>query len=172
MKHLPTVAIDQVRDFCLFNGIVFDDPVYAGSYAKLPLNKSYGIDADFFVRSQSVGFSTFNEDQKLFYVLQEKIKSGVITPKIFSNSSGILSEHSLYFAGDGESSYVSNPVPFYIAGISTGNLKGKCSFDFTNTEEGRVKRANSLAILLFFQWILKFMPVIKEYALYKKLGIL
>lgn len=138
-------------------------------YISFELKHSHGINADFFIRAQSVGFVCKGEDTRLFYLLQYLIQSGQIQLEVLQNK--VRKKFDPHFAGDGKFSML-NPCSVYLAGISTGNLKGWSDIVVSRNESTFEARADFLANLLFTQFMVKMMPAIEQYKIFRAAGIL
>lgn len=165
MNPVIEKAANKVMVLCEAAGISLDRAVAGDGYIVLRLNESHGIDADFFIRSQGVGFSVKSKDLPLFYLLQAKLKSKKIELQIRHN--GKVTTIDPYLPKQGTLS-MKNPSPFYVTGISSGNLKGRSDISFNRTDpEALESRSDALAAILFTQWIWKMMPTIEDYKLYR-----
>lgn len=169
MNQIFTSAAKLTQLLCNTANIQLDPPRFEDQYVSFDLKHWHGIDADFFIRAQSVGITFKGEDIRLFYLLQNMIQYDTI--KLTVKSGGIRKPLAPNFAGDGQYS-MTNQCPFYLAAISSGNLKGCSDLQINRDPATFEDRATFLADLLFTQWIVKMMPVIHTYKMYKRNGLL
>lgn len=160
MRAITQRAADIVYAMCQAAGIPIDPPKYEERYATLELS-CLGLTADFFIRSQSVGFTAKHDDKELFYDLQRLVKDGTL--EIHTHFDGQPVTLQPHLAGEGRFDH-DNPCTFYLAGIASGNLKGRVDHNFSHDPATFEARANFLAALLYTQWITKMMPHIRQHA--------
>lgn len=180
MNQINTITANHVETILLSTDYKFKR-LEANTYVSFDLRDSYGIYGDFFVRAQSVGVTFKGEDKPLFTLLMSMVKDGTL--KFTRQVNGEEVEFEPYYAGknhmdshsikDGNFSVVYTPgLDFYLAGISSGNLKGVCDIELSTNPETFDRRGKFLARLLVNQWIIPMMPHIETYSRYKRLGLL
>lgn len=162
-------AAHTVQLLCDATRIFLDPPQFNDAYVSFPLKHWHGIEGDFFIRAQSVGITLKGEDLNLFYLLQNELQYEDIKLEVRRNK--IITKLEPVFSGEGNFS-VDNPCTFYLASISSGNLKDISDIRINRDPGSFNERADFLASLLFTQWIVKMMPYIEHYVKYKRLKLL
>ena len=167
MSSIFSSAARTIQLLCnaLSSPIVLDAPRFEEQYVSFDLKDSHAISADFFIRAQSVGFTVKGEDLPLFYLLQDMVKTKALTFEV--PHCGFRRQFEPHLAGNGQFS-MANPCTFYLAGIASGNLKGWSDLPVSRDESTFEMRADFLANLLWTQWIVKIMPIVEQYKLYKR----
>lgn len=169
MNQIFTHAAKVTQLLCAATRITLDAPRFEEQYVAFHLNETHGLDVDFFIRAQSVGITCKGEDIRLFYLLQDMVRRDQI--QFYTTGGGVRKSFSPYLPQEGSFS-MENPCTFYLAGISSGNLKGWSDIPISRDPSSFEARAEFLANLLFTQWIVKMMPVIETYKQYKRNGLL
>jgi hypothetical protein len=164
-------AAEYIQLLCGATRINLDPPQFHDQYVSFPLNHWHQIEADFFIRSQSLGITIKGDDLNLFYVLQSAIACEDIELKVLHN----YHQKKLrpIMSGDGQYDRRRNPCPSdLLATISSGNLRDISDIQISRSHDSFDERAKFLANLLFTQWIVKMMPLLEPYKDYKRLGLL
>jgi hypothetical protein len=157
--NIHAQAVINTARLCNTFGITLDAPRFESNYSALHLDISHGVQADFFIRQQSVGFSVKEPDFALMQVLRAMLKTGqmhIMVP-------GRTEPHD--YTG-------SHLKDFYITQISTGDLRDTSDILISSDRSTFEKRADDLAALLFMQFIQKIMPVVEQYKIYRDNGLL
>ena len=152
-------AILRVASLCNTFGINLDPPRFKDDYSALHLDVSHKVQADFFIRSQSVGFSVKQPDKPLMEVLRAMVKQGHLHFLV----PGRTTPHDYTGA---------HQKDFYITQLATGDLRDTSSIVISRDPNTFDKRAEDLAALLFLQFIQKIMPVVEQYKIYRDNGLL
>jgi hypothetical protein len=163
-------AAKLVQILCNATRIKLDPPKFHEQYVSFPLSIEHEIEGDFFIRAQSVGITLKGEDVNLFYFLQAQINYKEIEFEVLHERR--LRSWRPLISGDGKFDKLRNPCTFYLASISSGNLKDVSDLPVSRDPATFDARAEFLANLLFTQWIVKMMPHIETYKDYKRLNLL
>jgi hypothetical protein len=169
MSSILQSAAHTIQLLCDATRIYLDSPQFNDTYVSFPLKHWHGIDGDFFIRAQSVGITLKGQDINLFYLLQNELQYSDITMEVRRGK--MLKQLKPVYSGEGNFS-VANPCTFYLASISSGNLKDISDIRISRDASSFEERADFLANLLFTQWIVKMMPYIEMYKKYKRLNLL
>lgn len=169
MSILFNSAAHTIQLLCNATRINLDPPEFNDAYVSFPLKHWHDIDGDFFIRAQSVGITLKGQDVNLFYLLQDELKFEHFKFEVPRN--GLRQSLEPKFSGDGVF-HPENPCTFYLASISSGNLKDISDIQINRDPAMLPRRADFLANLLFTQWIVKTMPYIEMYKKFKRCNIL
>lgn len=163
-------AAGDIKFLCDATRINLDPPEFSEAYVSFPLKHWYSIDGDFFIRAQSVGITLKGQDINLFYLLQDALQHKDIEFSVMLGK--VLRPMTPVYSGSGDFNAKDNPCTFYLASISSGNLKDISDIQISRNPETVPERVRFLSHLLFTQWIVKTMPYIEMYAKYKRLNLL
>lgn len=165
LNQIFSSVAKTIQILCNATRINLDPPSFSEQYVSFPLEHWHGIKGDFFIRAQSVGITLKGEDVRLFYLIQDYIQRGEISFEVMLG--GLRKPLEPKLSGDGEFN-VNNPCTFYLASISSGNLKDCSDIPISRNEATFENRSDFLADLLFTQWIVKMMPIIEMYKVFKR----
>jgi hypothetical protein len=155
--NIHSQAITLTAKLCRSQNILLDPPRYEDSYSCMHLVESHGIQADFFIRKCTVGFSIRREDQALLTLLNNLIDTGKLQILVPGRQEPVVSV---------------THKEFFVKSIASGDLRETSSIVISSEPSTFEKRADDLAILLFQQWISKIMPVVETYKQCRDAGIL
>ncbi len=155
--NIHSQAIALTAKLCRSQNILLDSPRYEDSYSCMHLVESHGIQADFFIRKCTVGFSVRREDHALLTLLNHMIDTGKLEITVPGRQEPVASV---------------TRKEFFVSSIASGDLRETSSIVISGDPSTFEKRADDLAILLFQQWIRKIMPIVEAYKQCRDAGIL